>query len=227
MDSHIRTTGIREIIFGAEDGIVTTLGVVLGVAAAGNASTLIVIVAGLAAMLAEAISMGVGSYLSAKSQRELVEEQMRIERQEMKEKPDEERKEISDIYYKKGFRGKELSSIVKKITSNKKLWLQEMLVWELGIMPKKNEVPSKTATIFFLASLLGIIPILPFLFLSVTSAIPYSVILGFGTLFLTGALKTKLTKRSWLKSGSEMMMLGILAALAGYAIGALLGAPAV
>ena len=228
-ENHIETGGVRELIFGAQDGIVTTLGVVLGVSAAGTTSPLIVIVAGLAAMLAEAISMGVGSYISEKSEQELISEQIAIEKKEMNEIPDIERKEVYWIYHKKGFRGKLLKDIVKKITSDRKLWLEEMLVWELGMPPgdHRKRQPLETGLLFFFASLLGIIPILPFLFMEVAAAIPYAIAGGFATLFIVGAAKTSLTKKNWLSSGGEMMILGVLSAAAGYGVGVLLGAPVV
>jgi len=224
MERHIKTNGIGEIIFGAQDGIVTTLGVVLGVSAAGASNPLFIITAGLAAMLAEAISMGVGSYISTKSENELLEKQIEIEKQEMHDIPEVERKEIYNIYYKKGFRGKLLKDVVKKITSDKKLWLDEMLIWELGILPGKKRNPVNRGVLFFLASLLGIIPIIPFLIFNVATAVPISILAGFATLFIVGAAKTRLTSKSWMASGGEMMVLGILAAIAGYGIGLLLGA---
>ena len=112
---------LKDIILGGQDGLVNVLGVILGVAAA-TYQTKIIIIAGLAATFAESISMAAVAYTSTKAAKSYYLSQLKKEEDEIKDMPRLEKKEIYDIYYKKGFRGKLLNDIVKKITSNKKVW---------------------------------------------------------------------------------------------------------
>ncbi|MBI2075878.1 MAG: VIT1/CCC1 transporter family protein [Candidatus Aenigmarchaeota archaeon] len=213
---------VKNIVFGIQDGSLTSLGVVTGVTGA-LADNFIIILAGFVALITEAISMGAGEYISSKSEIEVYRHETELEKKEMAEVPEIEKQEIADIYRAKGFRGKLLNQIVKKITSDKHLWLDTMLREELGF-PEKFESPAKLGAIMFVTSLIGgIIPILPYLFMRAPAALPLSVIITAAALFVTGASKTVVTKTNWLKSGIEMMLVGMLVAFAGYSIGSILG----
>ena len=210
---------IRHSIFGAEDGLISTLGFLSGIAGA-NLAGFTIIIAGVAEIFAAALSMGIGTYLSSKSQTELIKRKIELEKEEINKFPKLERKEVEKIYRKKGFKGQELKKIVNKIISNKNLFLEEILVEELGIIPKNFENPLKSAFVmFFTFIVLALIPLLPYLFLPITNAIIASIILTTLTLFLIGAIKSKLTKRNWFYSGLEMMSLGLLAAVVTYYTG--------
>ncbi|MBI2108165.1 VIT1/CCC1 transporter family protein, partial [Candidatus Woesearchaeota archaeon] len=151
--------------------------------------------------------------------------QLETEKREIEEMPEIERKEIKDIYYQKGFRGELLDKIVRKITSNKKLWLDTMMKEELRVFPDDYDKPVKSAVVVGFAALVGsIIPIIPFFFLPVDVSIIYSLIISAIALFVTGTIKARITIGSPFKAGIEMVIVGILAALAGYLIGAALGA---
>ncbi len=115
---------MRDIILGGQDGLVNVLGVVLAIAAA-TIDTKTIIIAGLAATFAESISMAAVAYTSTKAERDYYNRQLETEKREISDIPDIERKEIRDIYFAKGFRGRQLVNIVKKITSNKKLWMRQ------------------------------------------------------------------------------------------------------
>ena len=119
-------SNIRDTILGFQDGLVNTLGLVLGVASAVQ-STKIVLISGLVTTFAESISMAAVAYTSTKAAHEFYESQLAREKKEIEEIPHMEVQEIRDIYYNKGFRGKQLEGIVKKITSDKKLWLETMM----------------------------------------------------------------------------------------------------
>lgn len=219
----ISRSSIRDFILGFQDGLVNTLGLVLGVASAVQ-ETKIVLISGLAATFAESISMAAVAYTSSKAAHEFYSGQLEKEKQEIKEIPQMEVQEIREIYYKKGFRGKQLEAIVKKITSNKKLWLDTMMAEELRLFPEDYESPIKSGFIVGVSAIIGaLIPVVPFFFLSVKLGMVYSVILSMITLFVVGAFKSKLTIGSWKKSGIEMAAIGTLAAIAGYLIGLLLG----
>src|SRR3989344_6840341 len=116
-------SNIRDFILGFQDGLVNTLGLVLGVATAVQSSN-IVLISGLVTTFAESVSMAAVAYTSTKAAKEYYESELEREKKEIKEIPHMEVQEIKHIYHKKGFRGKQLMSIVKKITSNKKLWLE-------------------------------------------------------------------------------------------------------
>ena len=150
--------------------------------------------------------------------------ELKRENQEIKDIPKEEKKEIYDIYYKKGFRGNLLNQIVKKIVSNKKLWLKTMMEDELNLSKKDYEHPLKDTLIVGLSAIIGsLIPLLPFLFFPVITGIYVSLGLAAFTLFITGMIKAKLTVGNQIKSGLEMLIIGMLAALIGYLIGSIFG----
>lgn len=210
---------IRHFIFGAEDGLISTLGFLSGITGAHLAKFTIVI-AGFAAVFAAALSMGIGTYLSSKSQTELIKRNIEVEKSYIEKYPKLEKKEIESIYRKKGFKGGELKRIVNKIFSNKKVLLKEMITSELGILPGKFENPVQSALVmFFTFIILAFIPLFPYLIFPVSQAIIISITLTVLTLFLVGAIKTKLTKRNWFTSGLEMLIFGILAAIVTYYIG--------
>ena len=224
MEYHRLASGsrIRDVILGWQDGLVNVLGIILGVAAA-TATTKYVLVAGLAATFAESVSMAAVAYTSLKAQNSHYIKELQREKQEIEEVPETERKEIRDIYRKKGFKDPLLSQIVKKITSSKKTWLDIMMKEELGLTEDK-ESPSKSAAIVGLSAVVGsLIPLAPFFFLSVSAGIYASLILSIIVLFAVGAVKAKVTIGSKLRSGIEMSLIGMGAAIIGYLIGSLLG----
>ncbi len=223
MDNHTLKRGtLRDFILGGQDGLVNVLGLLLGVATATNEKR-IVLIAGIAALFAESISMGAVAYTSSKAAKDFYESRVMQEKKEIEEVPRKEKKEIRDIYRKKGFRGALLQTIVKKITSKKRLWLDTMMVEELRLFPDEYARPLKNGLVVFLATVLGsLIPLLPFFFLSVKVGIITALVASLGVLFLAGAVKAKLTIGSWKRSGFEMMLIGGLAAIAGYGIGKVL-----
>ena len=216
-------SNIRDTILGFQDGIVNTLGLVLGVASAVQ-STKLVLISGLVTTFAESISMAAVAYTSTKAAHEFYVSQLEREKKEIKEIPHMEVQEIMVIYYKKGFRGKQLENIVKKITSNKKLWLETMMAEELKLFPEDYEKPLKSTAIVGLSAVVGsLVPVLPFFIFNVRLGMIYALVMSILALFIVGVAKAKVTIGNWKKSGLEMAIVGTLAALAGYLIGSLLG----
>jgi len=225
MEDHGQKAGynLKDVILGGQDGLVNVLGVILAVAIA-TSDAKIVIIAGLAATFAESISMAAVAYTSSKAMKDFYRSQMSKEIKEIEETPDVERKEIRDIYFAKGFRGHLLAAIVRKITGDKKLWLKTMIEEEMHLDPEEYKNPGRDAAIVGFSSLIGsFIPLLPFFAFSVSQAVYASVLLSALVLFLTGAIKGRITTGSWIRSGIEITLIGMAAALIGYAIGALLG----
>lgn len=212
---------LKDIILGGQDGVVNVLGIVLGVAVATN-ETRVVLIAGLASTFAESISMAAVAYTSTKAALSYYHSELAQEEKEILEKPKEEIQEIRDIYAAKGFRGRMLSGIVNKITSNKRLWAQTMMAEELKLTTTGNENPLSNAWIVGVASFIGsLLPLAPFFLFSVKTSINVSVVLCGLVLFSVGAYKAKVTVGKWWKSGLEMLFIGMLAALAGYLIGSI------
>ncbi|MBI3190499.1 VIT1/CCC1 transporter family protein [archaeon] len=213
---------LRELILGGQDGLVNVLGIILALATA-TQDVRIVIIAGLAATFAESISMAAVAYTSSKAMREFYNAELEREKREMKEVPEKERKEIMDIFYKKGFRGPLLAQAVRKITSNKKIWLNTMMEEELHLYPEKDS-PLKQAFVVGIAAIVGsIIPIMPFFFLDTGTGIIFSITISTIALFATGMVKNKITVGRPIKGGIEMALIGMVSAIIGYGIGTALG----
>ncbi|HIH20311.1 TPA: hypothetical protein HA244_03510 [Candidatus Micrarchaeota archaeon] len=217
-----RGTKLRDAILGGQDGLVNVLGVILGVAAA-TYETRIVIIAGLAATFAESISMAAVAYTSTKAEEDFYRSQYEKEKAEVEKGSPTEVEEVREIYRRNGFGGKMLEAIVKKITSDKKVWLDFMMHEELGL-DKPQGGAFNSALLVGVAALIGsVIPLAAFFFLPVTQAIYSSLVLSALVLFAAGVVKARLTTGKWWKSGLELMMIGMISAIVGYAVGALLG----
>ena len=225
VEPHIKESSyIRDLVFGFGDGVNTSLGIVAGVGGAVIAAD-VVILAALIGMFTGAKAMAVQNYLAVKSQKEVLESEIKREEFEIEHMPEKERQEIEDIYRSKGFRGDELNTIVNKITSDKQVWLKTMLTEELGLNLEIIGSPLKGALAMFAAFLLGgILPILPYFVvksgsLSSMTAIWIAIALSVASSFIIGAIKSRMAKKSWLKGGIEMAGLGTGIALVGYGIG--------
>jgi VIT1/CCC1 family predicted Fe2+/Mn2+ transporter len=219
---------LRQVILGGQDGLVNVLGIVLGLAAAVVVNPKIgpsaVIIGGLAATFAESISMAAVAYTSGKAQRDYYFKELEREKQEIKELPEVEREEIRLIYMKKGFRGKQLEGLVEKICSNEKMWLDTMMTEELGLSESKDINPTSEGIVVGLSSFVGsFIPLTAFFFLPVKDAVIPSLAVTSLSLFAAGAYKGKTTLGEWWKTGLEMLVIGMAAALIGYAVGAWAG----
>ena len=211
-----------EFILGGQDGLVNVLGIILGMAVATN-NIKFVIIAGLAATFAESFSMAAVAFTSAKAEEDYYNSQQEKELYEIKTLPKIEKKEIYDIYHKKGFRGRLLNSIVNHIISNKKIWLSIMMKEELGL---SNEFlnPVKSAVVVGTAAIIGsLIPLLAFFFMPISQAIIGSLIISAIALFITGAIEAKVNIGNWIKKGFQLTIIGMAAALIGFIIGKILG----
>lgn len=212
---------IRDIIFGANDGFVSSLALIAGISAA-FAAPKIVIVATVSAAIAGCISMALGAYLSVKSEHEYYQGELSREKREINEDPEQERNEIREIYRQKGFEGDDLEHIVRIISSDKERWVQVMMNEELNLQDVSEVSPIRSA-LFMGGSFLttALIPLIPFFFLPVMQALFLAIILTAIAQFLVGALKTLVTGKNWLSSGIEMVVIGLIAAGLSYFIGTL------
>jgi VIT1/CCC1 family predicted Fe2+/Mn2+ transporter len=212
---------LSDIILGGQDGIVNILGLVLGVAAA-SGSPRIIIAAALSTTFAESLSMAAVSYTSTQADRDYYQGQVEREKDHIQRFTDVEREEIRQIYRSKGFAGKQLDDIVQTITSDVNRWVDVMLAEELKISPVGEKGLLKTAGIVGVAAVVGsLIPVLPFFSLPIWLAMWMSIVLAGGSLFIVGAYKASVTVGVWWKSGLQLLGIGLVTALIGYAIGAI------
>jgi vacuolar iron transporter family protein len=213
---------LPEIVYGSMDGIVTTFAVVAGSAGA-DLSINIVLILGMSNLLADGLSMSIGSYLSKKSEQDNYNKHLRIEEWEIENMPDVEREEIVDIYKAKGFEGLELEMVVNRITSNKQIWVDTMMKDELGLSVEKKSpfraglstlvsfvVAGGIPLIFYLLAYSGKMGINPFLLSSLVTALAFIFI---------GYIKTFVTQSSLRRSIFETLILGASAASAAYFLG--------
>ena len=220
LEPHLNeSSSMRDFVFGFGDGVNTSLGLAAGVGGAAVSSDLIILAA-LVAMFTGAKAMAVQNYLAVKSQRELLTSEINRENWEIENKPEDERKEIEDIYKAKGFTGKDLEMIVDKITSDKKVWLDTMLTEELNLNLEILGHPIKSAFRMFGAFLVGgILPIIPFFFSSGFTPLFIAIGISLTASFVVGAVKSRMANTSLIKGGIEMAGLGTGIALIGYGVG--------
>ena len=225
-DPHRRASALSDIILGGQDGLVNVLGVILGLAAA-TQDAYIVLVGGLAATIAESVSMGAVAYTSTLADSDLYESERAREHRHVRLVPALERQEIREIYAAKGFSGPLLDQIVDTITADKDVWVAVMMAEELQLKPTDRRDALKSALIVGFAAIVGsLIPLTPFAFLPVTTSMWVSILISALTLFGGGAYKARLTVGHPARSGLEMAVIGTVSALVGYAVGALLKLPA-
>lgn len=213
---------LRSLIFGIEDGIISIWGLVLGVSV-GTHDSFTVILAGLAGAIPAALSMAAGDYLSSKSQREVQES--KISQAEVKINEDKKvvLESLRRKYIHEGFSAKDINPWMSRLSRNDKLLLRKYEE-ENGIIPDHFDNPLKNALTILVAFLVGsLIPLVPFFLLDIWTAQITSLSIAIVALFIVGAVKTKFTEKVWWKSGLEMLIVGLAAAVVGFAIGKVLG----
>ena len=208
---------IREVVFGANDGLVTLIGFVAGVTGT-LSSTRPIILASIALIVAGSVSMGIGAYLSSKAQREFFAREIEQEKREIREMPDKETEEVRDHYKAMGFIDSEVDMITRRITSDPKLWLRFMLHEELGLVEESFDNPILSGltvgAAYFVASW---IPILPYFFIQrIPWALLAATLCSVGVLVLMGIAKARVTNTTLWKSSLEMALLGGAAMIIGY-----------
>jgi vacuolar iron transporter family protein len=215
---------LRAAVLGANDGLVSNMSLVMGVAGAAAANTTILIT-GLAGLLAGAISMSLGEWLSVQSSRELYQRQIALEAEELEASPEQEQKELSLLYQAKGISAQEADNLAQKIMQDKEIALQNLVLEELGIDVEELGGSAWEAAIasFLLFAVGAIIPVLPFIIWTGQKAILLSLAFSVVGLFIIGSAITLFTGRSIWSSGFRQVLFGLAAAAITFGIGKLIG----
>lgn len=231
--------GVRDMIFGANDGLISILALVAGVFGAINdqyalliaaltgaaeyltaTNSQTILIAGVAGAVAGAISMAAGAYLSSKSEKEVKQKENRRKGIRKKQSPKEELEELVKFYQARGFKKQEAEAVAKRVSSKLELTEELSIGEEVGITAEQAWSPTKAGTLTGLSfAIASVIPIVPFAFMDINTAVITAVIASIATLFGVGASKAIFTRQSWVRSGLEMMIIGTLAAAATYVIG--------
>ncbi len=217
---HVRGTGwIGDAIYGVNDGLGAVFGIVSGMAGYTGGSR-VVLAAGLAGLLASALSMGAGAYLASKSEREVYESEVSRERDEIAESPREEALELELFYQLKGFTPTEAHAMVERIQKEPAQFLRALVHEELGLNEESFPNPIRSTVSAAVSTAIGgFIPIIPFFFAVGMPAVIASFVISTLAHFAVGASKALVTTRPWWASGIEMTIVGILEAVVTYGLG--------
>ena len=215
---------LRAAVLGANDGLVSNLSLVMGVAGAELAGSSI-LVTGLAGLLAGAGSMALGEWLSVQSARELFQHQIEIEKAELEADPEEERRELELIYRAKGLDAEAAQQIAAQLIADPARAVNTLAMEELGVDPKELGGSAWVAAItsFILFAIGAVIPVIPYGLLEGQAALWTSVVASAFGLFGIGALITLMTGRSVWFSGLRQLLFGLVAAALTYGVGHLIG----
>ncbi|OGL09221.1 MAG: hypothetical protein A3I14_18505 [Candidatus Rokubacteria bacterium RIFCSPLOWO2_02_FULL_73_56] len=216
-----RLGSIREIVFGAQDGLVSTLAVVAGLAAAG-VGHLVVLLGGAVSAVAGILSMSIGTYLSSRAQRQVYEAELAREGREIREHPGEEVAELIAALTARGLGRGDAVEVARRIARSHDLLLSTLAVFELGLAPQQLGRPARDAFVMGVAfAAASLVPLVPFVWPQAMAALAVSGTLTLVALFLVGAVKGRVAHLSALRGGLEVVGLGAASALVSFALGRL------
>lgn len=215
-------SNLRELVFGYNDGLVTTFTVVVGFTGAALSHS-IIIIAALITAAADGLSMAFGAYLSTKSEREQYEAELASETERIRTDPEPEREALREHLEGYGLDRRTVTRSVNLITTDEERWARIIVRDLRGLEPNPTHSPLRDSTTMFFAFLFGsLIPIIPFL-IGAHNPFVISVTLSIASAFAVGAYKTVVTKRNWISSGTETMAIAILLMIVSYALGVVIG----
>lgn len=211
---------VRDWIYGGTDGAVTTFAAVSGVVGA-QLPARVVILIGLANLLADGFSMAAGNYLGTRSERDDLERLEAVERRHIRRDPGGEREEVRQIFEAKGFAGEDLESAVALITADEDRWVRTMLAEEYGL-PASVRSPMRAGVTTFLAfGICGFVPLVPF-YAAWGNPFGLSAAATAAVFFAIGAAKSAWSTDPWWKSGLQTLAIGVAASAIAYAVGVVL-----
>jgi len=213
---------IREVVFGMQDGLVSTVAVAASIMAA-TAHRPIVFIAGLTTAMAGTIAMSTGSYLASKAEKDLHSAEIEKEARELATHPEEEMAELIELYLQEGLTMEESEKMAERVASDRKLWLKTLTEKELGLAPEDLASPTKDALTMGISFMLGaLVPLVPYIFIGAMPVIVVSIAVTVATLFVVGLVKARVTGKHPLRAGLEVMLIGTASGVLGYLIGAVL-----
>jgi VIT1/CCC1 family predicted Fe2+/Mn2+ transporter/rubrerythrin len=216
---------VADAIYGVNDGLGAVFGIVSGVAGATNNAQHVILVSGLAGMVASSLSMGAGAYLAVKSEAEVYEAEIAREKAEVEENPEEEIEEMSLFYQLQGFSPEESQKMAERLAEDPDQLVQAMAQSELGLSEHRFPRPWKSSASAAISTAIGaFIPIVPFFFMTGVAAVIVAFAVSIVAHFVVGAVKSLITLRSWWASGLEMTMVGVIEAAVTYGLGLAFGA---
>ena len=215
---------IGDAIYGVNDGLGAIFGIVSGVSGATAGDQKYVLLAGLAGMIASALSMGSGAYLAAKSEREIYDAELHRKRAELEDNPEEGREEMALVLQVKGLPAEDAERAAEHLARDPEQFLKTLAAEQLNLTEDALSNPYVSATSGFISTAVGaFIPIIPFFFLHGPIAIIAAAVISLIAHFAVGAAKTMITVRSWWSSGLEMTAVGAVEGLVTYFIGRAIG----
>ena len=215
---------IGDAVYGVNDGLGAIFGIVSGVSGATLGNSKFVLLAGLAGMIASALSMGSGAYLASKSEREIYEAELQREREALQEHPQEAKEEMAVFYQLKGVPEEDAAKIADYLAANPDQFLKTMAAEKLNLTEDALSNPITSAITGSLSTAVGaFIPVVPFFFLSGYPAVIAAALVSLVAHFAVGAAKSLVTVRSWWASGLEMTLVGAAEGVITYIIGIGLG----
>jgi VIT1/CCC1 family predicted Fe2+/Mn2+ transporter len=220
------TSYLRDVIYGAIDGAVTTFAVVAGVEGADLSASVVLILGG-ANLIADAFSMAVSNFLGLRAERQQLERARLEEQRHIRLFPEGEREEIRQIFAAKGFEGADLERVVEVITADRELWISTMLSEELGLGGTAPNPLRAGATTFLAFIVVGSFPLVVFAIDAiapggVAHAFAWSGVMTAVAFFAVGSLKARFVEQAWWRAGLETLAIGGAAAILAYAAGAFL-----
>lgn len=215
---------VKSLVFGGLDGIITTFAVVAA-SKGGSLSTEIVLLMGFANLFADGLSMGFGDFLSSKAEHEYATTEKKREKWEFDNFPEGEKREMVEIYMQRGMKEEDATTIIETMSKYEDIFVDVMMVEELGLMPPEEESSFMNGLVTFVAfSLFGFVPLMPYLIGRLAKSgsedalfVSACALTAF-TLFSLGAAKAKFTNQAQVKSGFFMLMNGGLAAICAYLV---------
>ncbi|MGH3869110.1 MAG: VIT1/CCC1 transporter family protein [Pseudonocardiaceae bacterium] len=212
---------LRPAVFGAMDGLVTNIALVAGVGG-GGAGAHVIVLTGMAGLVAGAFSMALGEYASVQAQNDLVHAEVTVERDELSRHPRAEQAELVASFVQLGLTRDTARLVAEEVHANPSLALRVHINQELGVNPDDQPSPLVAAGLSLLCFAIGaLVPLIPYL-LGFASLIT-GLLTGAGGLFLAGVLAARFTARSWWRGGLRQVGFGVIAAVATYLVGALIG----
>ena len=216
-----RLGSIREVVFGAQDGLVSTFAVVAGLAAAG-VGPLVVLLGGAVSAMAGVLSMSIGTFLSSRAQRQLYERELDRERREIRDHAGEEIAELIAALSARGMARADAAEVARRVGRHPDILLSALAIFELGLAPQRLGAPVRDALVMAVAfGVASVVPLLPFMLTQGLPALGVSALLTLGALFCVGLLKARVAGVSALRSGLEVAVLAAASGLISFGLGRL------